>query len=447
MEAVRTETVALDPAVAHSLIVLIEQGTGIRVVDGQWDNLGRGVAHLLAARGFVSPEALLDVLTRDPCSPLVGELASWVTVPETHFFRVVPQIAALRETLLPRMMERLSEKRRVAVWSAGCSTGEEAYTLAILPRECRQDLSGWRRRILATDLNARLLEVARRACYGEWSFRDTPDDLRVRYFVRDGHAWRLREDLREDVDFVQHNLAEPLAAAQQESGGFDLILCRNVTIYFGSAAANRLYERLAELLAPDGCLLLGPCDPIPRPDQGLAPEFLQGSVLWRRRPVDPARPQTAPVFRSSRAPSTPSRPAHHRIPRPAVLPPGGAQPAGPKRPDAELAAGMAALEGGDVVGAAAALRRAAYLEPSNAMTQFALGGVLLRLGELGRARSALLHARRLLATKWVERDSDEDGGNNARDLRLAIDALLASCVTESRQDARRAKSPIRGGAP
>src|SRR5205823_9828547 len=113
---------------------------------------------------------------------------------------------ALRTVVLPEIVSREAARRRFRAWSAGCSTGEEPYTLAILLREQLLGQDAWDIRLLATDINEPALEVARRATYGQWSFRGTPEDVQRRYFTPDGQRWQLVEPIRRMVQFARLNL-------------------------------------------------------------------------------------------------------------------------------------------------------------------------------------------------------------------------------------------------
>jgi chemotaxis protein methyltransferase CheR len=428
--AAETADPVLAPELRDAYLLLIEQRAGIRLSKQQLHMLAQAVAELQDTERLASPAALFQAVSSHTRPRLLEELAARLTVPETHFFRVRPQIAALQQTLLPGLLERRADQRHVSIWSAGCSTGEEPYTLAILLRECQVDLFGWRLQILGTDISEAALQAARGARYGDWSFRDTPAEIRERYFTREGGRWRLNSAVRQDVEFARHNLADALPwPCLRGHNAFDLILCRNVTIYFAYDNANALYERLAGLLAPDGWLLLGPCDPPPRHDGPLEAVYLHGAVLWRRgssgaHPVASARVEPAPSGHKR----PPDQGAQVRGGRQAAAAYTGPQPAAELQsslePQAQLALGMAYLESGDITAAADALRRAAYLEAANPVTQFTLGRVLLMLGETERARSALLRARRLLAVMANDDQVADDRDLSIGDLQCAVDAQL-----------------------
>ena len=367
-----------------------------------------------------------------------------MTIQETHFFRVTPQIEALRRHVLPALLRRRQDapaERRLSIWSAGCSTGEEPYTLAILlreelPRSSRGASTSW-----AQTSARRRWTRARRARYGDWSFRDTPPEIRQRYFVPEGKHWRLVEPVRRLVRFARHNLvADPFPTVP---GGFDLILYRNVTIYFSPQTTQRLYHHFAEALAPGGWLLLGPSDSPPVAPARLEPCYLNGAILWRRRADGPRRrrrrrrrpagdatpgrrPRAGDAARASGrphraaaapdrsgAPQPSGRPARSRYAgrgSAAVATAARRRPAGapaswptllattaPLDAEVHLVRGLLLLDEGEPERALEVLRRAAFLAPDNALAQVSLGRAYHQLGTRERARAALSRARRILA--------------------------------------------------
>src|SRR4051794_31178619 len=220
----------LAPALRTAYCRLIEERVGLRLSEQQLRGLdGMLVAFLATAGEDLTPEELHDRWAAGGRADLFAAFAARLTIGETHFFRVAPQIAALQETVLPDLLARRADQRRLALWSAGCSSGEEPYTLAILLRDLLPDQERWAISILATDLSEPALDEARRACYREWSFRETPEQIRQRHFAREGDTWRLNETIRQMVRFKRPNLAaDPLPAPSATLPALDLILCRNV---------------------------------------------------------------------------------------------------------------------------------------------------------------------------------------------------------------------------
>ncbi|MBE7209563.1 MAG: protein-glutamate methyltransferase [Gluconacetobacter diazotrophicus] len=218
-------------------------------------------------------------------------LCAVIAIGETFFFRFAEQFDALERRILPALIRARENSRRLRIWSAGCSTGAEPYSIAILLRRLLgSSLADWSISISGTDLSLRAIEAARAAEYGDWAVRTLTNEERHRDFVpvRAGTSrrWRLLPVYRGMVEFEQHNLAEllerPLGARE---GSFDLVLCRNVLIYFGADQAATLAARLGECLAEDGWLLLGHAEAAMLPDAAMRREAVGDTVAWRPRPA------------------------------------------------------------------------------------------------------------------------------------------------------------------
>jgi chemotaxis protein methyltransferase CheR len=387
---------------------------------------------------------------------LAEQLVAQVTIGETHFFRVTPQIEALRTVVLPDLIRSRSAMRQLAVWSAGCSTGEEPFTIAILLREQATSLADWSIDVLGTDVSQPSLDVARNAEYAAWSFRDTPEEIRERWFTKHGKMWQLSDAVRRMVRFDRQNLALDPVPMGLAGPRFDLIVCRNVLIYFSPLAVQQVYQRLADALAPGGWLILGPSDPPLERSIPLSPVYLHSAILWRRRD-------------SHADPDVPTVPAHLEAPKPSsavLLPPkqqsgrDGAKQAAvragtaPKAPtpdhatepaertpsrveaqsraaaqpldlDAQNALGMLSLDAGYFEDSIRAFRGVIFLDSSYALAHFGLGRAYAHLGEIERARAALLQVRRLLIGVDDEPVRGADG-LRVGDLRAAVEAQLAA---------------------
>jgi chemotaxis protein methyltransferase CheR len=370
----RADAFALSARQRATFLELVEREFGIRGSDYGAARIDEAVNTVLATTTWATPDELLASLEANCEQRWLHALVQHLTVGETYFLRDPAQILALRETILPDLIERRSGERRLRLWSAGCSTGEEPYTMAILLRE--MDITpAWDVLLVGTDVNRESLRIAREGRYPAWSFRATPDEIRERYFVAFGAGWRLHDSIRRMTRFAWMNLGAD--GLMPPSADLDLIMCRNVTIYFDEAATQRLYGALVRALAPGGWLLLGPSDPVPADRGGLERVDVAGAVLWRRCPP----PKTA------------------RAPRRVAAAPVAAQ-----RPEtvmsdglADLDAGLLALEAGALAAALDCLRRATFRDPQSPLAQFALARAYADNGDPIRAHTALVQARRLLA--------------------------------------------------
>jgi chemotaxis protein methyltransferase CheR len=177
-----------------------------------------------------------------------------LTTKETYLFRQEYQLRAFRDQILPELHEANRERKRLAIWSAGCSTGEEAYTIAILILESRR-FADWDVKVVGSDLCKASVAFARRGIYRETAFRTTSDDLRHRYFLQNGQGWEVAAEAKKICHFGQLNLMDGGRALM--AGQVDVIFCRNVLIYFDMKSRRKVIDGFYERLVPGGYLLLG----------------------------------------------------------------------------------------------------------------------------------------------------------------------------------------------
>lgn len=387
-------------------------------------------------------------------STLLEDLVGEITVGETYFFRDVRQFAAIREEIVPALAMSRSPAHELRLWSAGCASGEEAYSLAIIMRELGLEKAT---RIVATDLSRAALHAARRALYTHWSFRGVSEHVMQTYFKRVGSRFELLPAVRETIEFRYLNLAEN--AYPSLSGriwGMDLILCRNVLIYFDAVTVAQVARRLIDSLSDDGWLLLGASDPL-LGDLVPCEVVLTGAGLAYRRPRRRTPRERVPTVGT---PTLPLSPQPEPPPTPHALTPvlsGPDAPDGPARAAqwyaerdykraAELAARLVQQDGRDPMlwvvliralanqgelkaagqacaaaldchrtsaeltylhallleqagrydEAARAARRALYLDRRLIVAHLLLAASEARLGDVKRARRAVCNAQRLL---------------------------------------------------
>lgn len=178
-----------------------------------------------------------------------------ITTNETYFFREERQLKAFTEDIIPEIVQEKKDQKSLRIWSAGCSSGEEAYTISMLCNEI-DSLKGWDVDIFASDISQKVVQTARRGLYGEASFRSTDEQKRQQYFDKTPEGkYRIKEDLRQMVTFGKLNLLD-----DQKTGIFgelDVIFCRNVIIYFDVTAKKKVIENFYKKLRKNGFLLLG----------------------------------------------------------------------------------------------------------------------------------------------------------------------------------------------
>jgi chemotaxis protein methyltransferase CheR len=251
-------------------------------------DLLHGLSLALDAGGYTSLDELYaQALSGGSAWDLI---LAHLTIGETYFFRNGPQFDALRESIIPDILRRRADTHGLRVWSAGCATGEEPYSLAMTIRDLLPDPALWHASILATDINPQFLERARTALYSDWSFRETSDDLRARFWIKEQNRWRLRPEIRHMVMFARLNLAEPsYPSIVNGTSAIDLLVCRNVTIYFDQATTRQVVERFYKTLVPGGWLIVGHSEPQASMYQQFEVHNFPNTVVYRK-PLD------APMF-------------------------------------------------------------------------------------------------------------------------------------------------------
>jgi chemotaxis protein methyltransferase CheR len=208
---------------------------------------------LARAQGDRDIDSYVERARRSPHGPVVREIVEALTTNETSWFRDSEPFVGLRGTVLPELAAARAGTRRLRVWSAACSSGQEPYSIAMALAEAPQ-MPGWSFEVLGTDLSLEMVERARDGRYSQLEMnRGLPAPQLVRWFERDGAAWRVNRELAAMVSFRELNLVRPLPAL----GRFDLIFLRNVLIYFDLATKRDVLQRFRSVLAPDGYLYLG----------------------------------------------------------------------------------------------------------------------------------------------------------------------------------------------
>lgn len=446
------------PAGAEAVLRYVSERAGLRFDAARAGELCTKVQAIMPGGFRADVSEYLEAVARD--DDLFEHLVGVLTVGETYFFREPAQLEFIRSTAIPDLIRVRGPVGEVRAWSAGCATGEEAYTLAILLRELVSDFH-----VLGTDLSAGRIDLARLARYSRWSLRGVPDALARRHFHTRGKHFVLEPALRRAVDFRTLNLVSG-EYPSIESGiwKMDLVLCRNVLIYLEPEAVTSVARRLIESLSPDGWLLLSASDPPLSDLVECETVVTAGGVAYRQRRAaaapsvrDSERHRGLPVSR----PLGPVAPARVRTPAPA--------PAAVRAPEpvpeilrtaedlrarirsladrGELAAAerecIAALEifpmdaeltclqatlflaaGGDGREAAAAARRAIYLDRAFVLAHLTLAHALSRLEDRVGAGRALRNAVRLLAALPADQVVQGADGESAGQLLAAAKLQL-----------------------
>lgn len=242
----------MTPLAASAFARLFESATGQQLAAGRRWRIETALGPVLRAQGVETLDGLAMRLGRDARSPLAREVVEALLNHETSFYRDPAAFRLLVTDGLAAVAARRPE-RRLRLWSAGCATGQEAYSLALAAGRAGSPVAGWDVSILGTDFSHAAVEQAERGIYSHFEIqRGLPIGEMMANFEPEGEAWRARAELRARVTFRQHNLLDP-----PPPGRFDVILCRNVLLYFAPERRRAVLDGLAGAIAPDGLLMLG----------------------------------------------------------------------------------------------------------------------------------------------------------------------------------------------
>lgn len=399
---------------SHELLekfnAFVSSAMGLHFPESRLPDLERAARSAARDFGIVSAEEFIRQVTTSPVDrKRIEALASHLTVGETYFFREKEAFSALEETILPAVFKQRAEAgRTVRVWSAGCSTGEEPYSIAMLLSRLI-DVSAWNVTILATDVNPGALKKAEEGVYTEWSFRGTPEWIRDKHFEKTGHGrFRIEKKIRKMVVFSYLNLAEDAyPSLLNNTNAMDIIFCRNVLMYFTEERAKKTVNGLYNSLVDGGYLFLSSTEGL-RPVTGILNMVnVNGALLYRKEDVKSAasalpsslekpaaRDKTHRVAKKGApgGPPLPSFPAHSNAvkdeaaaERPLPAPP-GPRASSPAEQDETFLRAVSAFDAGryhDAVDELARVTEQVALAPHSAL----LAKAHANLGALGTAET------------------------------------------------------------
>jgi chemotaxis protein methyltransferase CheR len=271
---------------------LILERTGMHFPPRRRDAMVRSVLAASGSSGFEEIEEYhRHLFVSKTASKVWDELIQLLIVNETYFFRDTPQMDALRDHILPEIIARHRNDHLLRIWSAGCASGEEPYSLAMLLYQLLPDIAQWNVFILGTDINKTDLLWAEKACYKERSFRVTDPLIRERYFTPHDGVFELKPSIREMVHFAHLNLAEDVyPSLTTNTNAMDLILFRNVAIYFEEVMMREMALRLHRCLTPNGWFMVGAAEA----GSAICDPFIYwnfpGAILYRKGVAPPHRP-------------------------------------------------------------------------------------------------------------------------------------------------------------
>jgi chemotaxis protein methyltransferase CheR len=374
--------------------------------------------------------AVLDQLHTS--HPFWQMLLRRVTIGETYFFRHAAQYAALKDTVLPRLIEKRREAnfKYLSIWSAGSATGEEIYSVAILLRELLPDIDDWTLSLLGTDINQEFLEMARQGRYRTHSFRsETRSDIQERYFKQENGSFVLDSQIRQMVQFLPLNLVTgDYPSYNSRTMHQDLIICRNVTIYFDEATTRSIVKRFYSALNEGGWLMVGHAEPLASTYKDFTVQNFPDTIFYQKLNAEapqlemkatiPTATKTAPLPKQATAISKAKT-------RPFIKEASKAEPEvtvamvrsvvdkedwdtamsllsilesrNPLDSEIHYLRGLVLMHSGELDAARQALRRSLYCEPGYALAHYAMGEIAAQEKDFVAAHRAWRLAERAVA--------------------------------------------------
>ncbi len=447
---------------------LCAERLGLSFPRERWTDLERGILSAAPDFNFSDSQPFIQSLISSPLSRKHIEiLASHLTVGETYFYRDKGAFEALEEHVLPELIRAHSRSdKRLRIWSAGCSTGEEAYSIAIAIRRAIPDLKNWNVTILATDVNPGFLKKASRGSYGEWSFRDGPQWVKEGYFTRTGNGrYQILPDIKEMVSFSYLNLAEDAyPSLLNNTNAMDLLFCRNVLMYLTLERGKEVVQNLYEALVVGGWIFVSPSEASHVLFRRFARIAVSGAILYRKEIGQPRTmedhqerkdlPQSVDWHPQDSGITAVIEPARKEEPL------AGDEASGRESPESTallarafanqgrltearqscekaLAAdtldpglyylrAMILQEQGIVDEAISSLKRALYLDQDFALVHFALGNIARKRGRLKEAARHFENSLSILAARPEDELVPESGGITVARLREIVESTIAS---------------------
>lgn len=255
----------LDINSVNLFVELLQSRCGILIKNHQYTELKKAIIDVSSCFGLTPESLLKKISTCEENDPVFEHLIANVTVGESYFFRDADQFEWLEHDVLPNLINKKSQHlfSTLRIWSAGCSSGEEIYSIAMLLNEKKFDRKKVKVQLIGSDINCELLKKAKSGDYSDWSFRTTSDYFREKYFTKKGNRYHIQKDIKDAVQFNYLNLNN-LNYPSIVSGIFalDIILCRNVFIYFDLDRIKSIMKQFSASLSSEGLVILGASDPI-----------------------------------------------------------------------------------------------------------------------------------------------------------------------------------------
>lgn len=259
----------------------VREASAIVLEDGKQYLVESRLMTVANRAGLPSVSEVIARLRAAPQGPLGRQVVDAMTTNESSWFRDVNPYNALRGSVLPELMKLRAGERTLRIWSSACSSGQEPYSVAMLLREHFPMLDTWNVRLVATDLSSEMIARARAGVFTQLEInRGLPAKLLVKYFERRGPDYKLRDELRRAIEFRELNLAAPWGS---QIVGADVVLLRNVLIYFDNDTKRQILSRVRQVLRPGGYLFLGTAETTLNLDDAFELVRSEGAVYYRAR--------------------------------------------------------------------------------------------------------------------------------------------------------------------
>jgi len=447
---------------------LIRNWFGLDFPENRWPDLFRGIKGAGSELGLGDDGLdFIELIKRSEVNAAqLDVLASHLTIGETYFFRERPAIESFSEDILPGIIrkKKASSSRSIRIWSAGCCSGEEPYTIAMILSDTIPDISSWDISILATDLNQTFLSKAKKGLYSKWSFRDTPQKYLKRYFTPQDQHFLLDSRIRQMVTFRRMNLiSDPFPGENHPFFPLDVIFCRNVMMYCTPDIARQTGKRMVLALDPEGYLITSQVELTDDWFPGMRKEKSGDAFVYRKHLTNSNEREITDwkkVERKGKPRSSSSGkiiPASSFLKARAIEPPGKQTPIAAQEDPAEqirelanqghleqaltmireqlradnentsllYLAGLLYLETGDPAEATVMLNKTLYLCPDHAMARYQICLASLKGGDYEKAsrqKAILLNLLSKMDDKAIVPDSE---GLTAGSLRKMINLIIS----------------------
>lgn len=271
--------------VLHNINNFIETRFGLYFTEKRFNDLVRSISNAAKQKNVGLEEYINLILLNKLSKEDLKNLVTYLTIGETYFFRDEKLFDVMRKKILPDIInDRKYSNKSLRIWSTGCSSGEEAYSIAILVKELIPDYEAWNIEIIATDINHSSLSKAKEGIYSEWSFRGVDLSIKNKYFIRmEDMRYKLKDDILKLVKFHSLNLADSSYKSDGKNmDNIDIVFCRNVLIYFSKYQANKIINRFYNSIINGGWLIVAPTESLFVNDTSFTPVNVNGVFLYNK---------------------------------------------------------------------------------------------------------------------------------------------------------------------